>query len=179
MFSKLSTYTYMYQKFTPTSMQKASTSRGKVGMRRYGHLTIRYVSIRRGTIWLFSIRYDTDNNCKNTNIHNIHILLFIKKNSEMLRLVSFTNTVTRFTKELDKTHLFVKLKKQCTVEVLNKSVKKMTLVDFDSIKRNFCIYMYGTCRTVSCNVIILNNINDNIVNSKQYTMLDLRFFEFD
>jgi len=32
--------------------------------------------------------------------------------------------------------------------------------------------MYGTCRTVSWNVIILNNINDNIVNSKQYTMLD-------
>jgi len=24
-----------------------------------------------------SIRYDTDNNCKNTNIHNIHILLFM------------------------------------------------------------------------------------------------------
>ena len=47
----------------------------------------------------------------------------------MLRLVSFTNTVTRFTKELDKTNLFVKLKKQCTVvEVLNKNVKKMTLV---------------------------------------------------
>jgi len=42
----------------------------------------------------------------------------------MLRLVSFTNTVARFTKELDKTNLFVKLKK-----VLNKSVKKMTLVD--------------------------------------------------
>ena len=40
--------------------------------------------------------------------------------------------------------------------------------------------MYGTCRTVSWNVISLNNINDNIVlNSKQYTMLDLRFLEFD
>jgi len=37
--------------------------------------------------------------------------------------------------------------------------------------------MYVTCRTVSWNVIILNNINDNIVNSKQYTMLDLRFLE--
>jgi len=48
-----------------------------------------------------------------------------------------------------------------------KSVKNMTLDDFDSIK-NFCIYMYGTCRTVSWNVIILNNMNDNIVNSKQY-----------
>jgi len=59
----------------------------------------------------------------------------------------------------------------------------MTLVDFDSIKKNFCtsIYMNGTCRTVSWNVIILNNINANIdlVNSKQYTMLDLRFLEFD
>ena len=32
----------------------------------------------------------------------------------MLRLVSFTNTVALFTKELDKTNLFVKLKKQCT-----------------------------------------------------------------
>jgi len=53
----------------------------------------------------------------------------------MLRLFSFTNTVARFTEELDKTNLFVKLKKQCTVEVLNKSVKKMTLVDFDSIKK--------------------------------------------
>jgi len=49
-------------------------------------------------------------------------------NRGMLRLVSFTNTVTRFTKELDKTNLFVKLKKKCTVEVLNKNVKKMTLV---------------------------------------------------
>ena len=37
--------------------------------------------------------------------------------------------------------------------------------------------MYGTCRTVSWNVFILNNRNDNTVNSKQYTMLDLRFFE--
>jgi len=53
----------------------------------------------------------------------------------MLRLVSFTNTVARFTKELDKTNIFVKLKKTCTVEVLNKGVKKMTLVDFDSIKK--------------------------------------------
>jgi len=39
--------------------------------------------------------------------------------------------------------------------------------------------MYGTCKTLSRNVIILNNINENIVNSKQYTMLDLRFFELD
>jgi len=37
--------------------------------------------------------------------------------------------------------------------------------------------MYGTCRTVSWNVIILNNINHNIVNSKQYTMLDLRLLD--
>jgi len=29
------------------------------------------------------------------------------------------------------------------------------------------MYMYGTCRIVSRNVIILNNINDNIVKSKQ------------
>ena len=87
--------------------------------------------------------------------------------------------MARFTKELDKTNIFVKLKKQCTVEVLKKSVKKMTLVDFDSIKKNFCIYMYGTCRTVSWNVITLYNINDNTVNSKPYTMLDLRFLEFD
>ena len=48
---------------------------------------------------------------------------------------AFTNTVARFTKELDKTNLFVKLKKQCTVQVLNKSVTKMTFVDFDSIKQ--------------------------------------------
>jgi len=81
----------------------------------------------------------------------------------MLRLVSFTNTVARFTNELDKTNLFVKLKK-----VLNKSVKKITLIYLFLLK-NFCIYMYGTCRTVSWNVIILNNINDNIVKSKQHT----------
>jgi len=47
---------------------------------------------------------------------------FYKKNYEhnrgMLRLVSFTNTVARFTKELDKTNLFVTLKKQCTVKFL-------------------------------------------------------------
>ena len=73
-----------------------------LGMRRYGHLTIRYVSIRRETIWLFSIRYDTDNNCKNPFIH--------EHNRGMLRLVSFTNTMARFTKELDKTNLFVMLK---------------------------------------------------------------------
>ena len=48
-------------------------------------------------------------------------------------------------------------------KVLKKSVKKMTLVDFDSIKKTICIYMYGTCRTVSWNVIIPNIINDNIV----------------
>jgi len=52
----------------------------------------------------------------------------------MLRLVSFTNTVARFTKELYKTNIFVKLKNNAQLEVLNKSVKKMkTLVDFDSI----------------------------------------------
>ena len=37
--------------------------------------------------------------------------------------------------------------------------------------------MYGTCRTVSWTVIILKNINHNIVNSKQYTMLDLRLLD--
>ena len=30
--------------------------------------------------------------------------------------------------------------------------------------------MYGTCRTVSWNVIILNNINDNTVISTHYTL---------
>ena len=52
----------------------------------------------------------------------------------------------------------------------------MTLVDFVSFKKNFCIYMI-IYRTVSWNVIILNNINHNIVNSKHYTMLDLRFLD--
>jgi len=64
--------------------------------------------------------------------------------------------VTRFTKELDKTNLFVKYKKN------NAQLK------FWIRMWNFCIYMYNTCRTVKCNVIILNNINDSIVNSKQY-----------
>jgi len=36
-----------------------------LGMRRYGHHTIRYVSIRKRPIWLFTIRYDTDS-CKNS-----------------------------------------------------------------------------------------------------------------
>ena len=74
--------------------------------------------------------------------------------------------MARFTKELDKTNIFVKFKKQCTVEVLNKSVKKMTLVV--SIKKTSVF----TCmvQTVSWNVIIPNNINDNSVNSKQYTV---------
>jgi len=57
-----------------------------IGMRRYSHHTIRYISIRRETIWLFSIRYNTDNNCKNTNIHNVHIytniLLFMNTTEE-------------------------------------------------------------------------------------------------
>jgi len=91
-------------------------------MRRYGHYTIRYEGRRYGYF-----RYDTDTDCKNTNIYTIHILLFMNTTG-MLHLVSFTNTVTRLTKELDKTNLFVKLKKQCTVEVLKKNVKKMTLV---------------------------------------------------
>ena len=59
-----------------------------------------------------TIRYNTDNNCKNTNIQNVHIRTCIYKHSQcshpfiyehnrgMLRLVSFTNTVARFTKEL-------------------------------------------------------------------------------
>ena len=54
----------------------------------------------------------------------------------------------------------------------------MTFVELILLK-NVCIYMYGTCRTVSWNVITFNNINDNIVNRKQYTTLDLRFLEFD
>ena len=34
--------------------------------------------------------------------------------------------------------------------------------------------MYGKCRTVSWNAIILNNINDNIVNS--YRLLDVLLY---
>ena len=61
----------------------------------------------------------------------------------MLRLVSFTNTVARFTKKLYKTNLFVKLKNNAQLEVLNKSVKKMTLVDFDSIfKKNLYLHVW-------------------------------------
>ena len=67
----------------------------------------------------------------------------------MLRLVSFTNTVARFTKELDKTNIFIKLKKQCTVEVLNNNVKKITLVlRTNSIYKITSVFMYSTCRTV-------------------------------
>ena len=74
-----------------------------------------------------TIRYNADNNCKNTNIHNCsHIYkhsqcshpFIYEHNRGMLRLVSFTNTVAMFTKELDRTNLFVKLKKQCTNKFL-------------------------------------------------------------
>ena len=79
----------------------------------------------------------------------------------MLRLVSFTNTVARFRKELDKTNLFFKLQKQCTVEVLNMSVKKMTLVDFDSIKKTSVF----TCT--------LNNFSNWSLN------INLEYFSYD
>jgi len=59
----------------------------------------------------------------------------------MLRVISFTNTVAWFTKDLDKTNLLVMLKKQCTVEVLNKSVKTMTLRDFVSNKKKL-LYLH-------------------------------------
>ena len=39
-------------------------------------------------------------------------------NIRMLWLVSFTNTVARFTKELDKTNLFVKLKNNAQLSFL-------------------------------------------------------------
>jgi len=56
-----------------------------------------------------TIRYDTDNNCKK-NKHSQYSHPFIyEHNRGMLRLVSFTNTVEMFTKELYKTNLFVKL----------------------------------------------------------------------
>jgi len=51
----------------------------------------------------------------------------------------------------------------------------MTLVDFDSIKKTSVFTR--TYRTVSWNVAIRININHNKVNSKQYTMLDLRFLD--
>ena len=93
------------------SMPHVCETLSLIGMRRYGQLTIRYVSIRRETIWLFSIRYDTDNNCKNKKHSQYSHPFIYDHNRGMLRLVSFTNTVARFTKELDKTNLFVKLKK--------------------------------------------------------------------
>ena len=92
----------------------------------------------------------------------------------MLRLVSFTNTVAWFTKELDKTNLFVKFTKQSTVKFLIRVWRKW-LVDFDSIKKTSVFTR--TYRTVSWNVVIRININHNKVNSKQYTMLDLRFLD--
>jgi len=51
----------------------------------------------------------------------------------MLGLVSFTNTVAMFTKILDKTNLFVKLKTMHSWSF--KLTCKQWLVDFDSIKR--------------------------------------------
>jgi len=93
---------------------------------RSSHDTIRINTKCDDMVIFDTIRYKTDDNCKNinihkvhihvhTNIHNAHILLFMNT-TRMLRLVSFTNTVARFTKELDKTNLFVKLKNQCTVK---------------------------------------------------------------
>jgi len=82
-----------------------------LGMRRYGHHTIRYVSIQRETIWLFSIRYDTDNNWKIQTFTILICFYLWTQQRNASSLVSFTNIVTRFTTELDKTNLFVKLKK--------------------------------------------------------------------
>ena len=48
-----------------------------------------------------------------TNNHNVHILLFMNTTEEC-----FNYSVLQITKELDKTNLFVKLKKQCTVKFL-------------------------------------------------------------
>ena len=66
-------------------------------MRRYGHHTIRYVSIRKETICLFTIRV--------VSVKYIHSPSFIydqledKHNKGMLPLVSFTHTLSiRFTK---------------------------------------------------------------------------------
>ena len=47
----------------------------------------------------------------------------------------------------------------------------MTLVDFDSIKKTSVLTCMVHVGQVSWNVIILNNINDNTVNSKQYTLM--------
>ena len=81
-------------------------------MIRSSHDTIRIDTKGVDMVIFDTIRYDTDKNGKNTNIHNSHILLFMNTMFRgMLRLVSFTNTVTRFTQELDKTNLIVKLKK--------------------------------------------------------------------
>ena len=60
------------------------------------------------TIW-----YNTDKHsqCSHIYKHSQCSNPFIyEHNIRMLRLVSFTNTVARFTKKLDKTNLFVKLK---------------------------------------------------------------------
>ena len=59
-------------------------------MRRYGHHTIRYVSIRRETIWLFSIRYDTIRNIivKIQTFTISHPFIY-EHNRGMLRLVGF------------------------------------------------------------------------------------------
>jgi len=68
-------------------------------MRRYGHHTIRYVSIQRQTIWLFSILYDTIRIIivKNINIHNVHIYtnihnVHIYTNIHNVHILLFMNT---------------------------------------------------------------------------------------
>ena len=127
---------------------------------------------------IFDTIHDTDNHCKNTNIHKIHILLFMNTTEECFDQSVVQTQWQGSQRNQIKQISLLSQKKQCTVEVLNKSVKKMTLLILILLK-NFCVYMYGTCRTVSQNVNILNNINYNIVNSKQYAMLDLRFLEFD
>ena len=51
----------------------------------------------------------------------------------------------------------------------------MTLVDFDSIKKTFVF----TCMVHVQDSFMESNYSNNIVNTKHYTMLDLRFLEFD
>ena len=49
---------------------------------RSSHDTIRIDTKGDDMVIFDTIRYDTDNNCKNTNIHNVHIFLFLNTTEE-------------------------------------------------------------------------------------------------
>jgi len=71
-----------FQYFQYQSTNSVSKLNNRDETIRSSHDTIRIDTKGDDMVIFDSIRYDTDNNCKNMNIHNIHILLFMKTTEE-------------------------------------------------------------------------------------------------